>query len=108
VLKRICSERPKDWDRYIDALLFAYREAPQESLGFASFEMLYGRTVNGPLHILRRLWTKEQEDPETRTTYQYVVDLRNKLQETWDAYDGKPSYSALCSNRSLIEFIGLR
>ena len=42
MLKRMCSERPKDLDRYIDA----YREAPQESLGFAPFEMLYGRTVN--------------------------------------------------------------
>jgi len=27
MLKRMCSERPQDWDRYIDALLFAYREA---------------------------------------------------------------------------------
>ena len=84
MLKRMCAERPKDWDRYIDALLFAYREAPQESLGFAPFEMLYGRSVNGPLQILRQLWTKEQDNPETRTTYQYVVDLRNRLQETWD------------------------
>jgi len=70
MLKRMCAERPKDWDRYIDALLFAYREAPQESLGFAPFELLYGRSVNGPLQILRQLWTKEQNDPETRSTYQ--------------------------------------
>ena len=35
MLKRMCSERPRDWDRYIDALLFAYREAPQESLGLS-------------------------------------------------------------------------
>ena len=69
MLKRMCSERPKDWDRYIDALLFAYREAPQESLGFAAFEMLYGRSVKGPLQILRQLWTREQSDPEVRTTY---------------------------------------
>ena len=84
MLRRMCTERPKDWDRYIDALLFAYREAPQESLGFAPFELLYGRSVIGPLQILRQLWTKEQADPNTRTTYQYVVDLRNRLQETWD------------------------
>ena len=83
MLRRMCAERPKDWDRYIDALLFAYREAPQESLGFAPFELLYG-SVNGPLQILRQLWTKEQDNPETRATYQYVVDLRNRLQETWD------------------------
>ena len=84
MLKRMCMEKPKDWDRYIDPLLFAYREAPQESLGFAPFELLYGRSVNGPLQILRQLWTKEQADPETRSTYQYVVDLRNRLQDTWE------------------------
>jgi len=84
MLKCMCSERPQDWDRYIDALLFAYREAPQESLGFAAFELLYGRRVKGPLQILRQLWTREQADPEVRTTYQYVVNLRNRLEETWE------------------------
>jgi len=64
--------------------LFAYREAPQESLGFAAFELLYGRRMKRPLQILRQLWTREQADPEVRTTYQYVVDLRNKLEETWE------------------------
>jgi len=31
MLKRMCAERPKDWDKYINPLLFAYREIPQES-----------------------------------------------------------------------------
>ena len=26
MLKRLCSEQPRQWNRYIDALLFAYRE----------------------------------------------------------------------------------
>ena len=34
MLKKLCVEKPKQWDRYIDPLLFAYREAPQDSLGF--------------------------------------------------------------------------
>ena len=37
MLMRMCAERPKDWDKYIDPLLFAYREAPQESLGVSPF-----------------------------------------------------------------------
>jgi len=45
ILKRMCAEKPKDWDRYLPALLFAYREVPQESLSFSPFELLYGRTV---------------------------------------------------------------
>jgi len=40
MLKRMCVEKPKDWDRYLPALLFAYREVPQESLGFSPFELL--------------------------------------------------------------------
>jgi len=68
----------------MDALLFAYPEAPQESLGFAPFGMLYGRSVKGPLRILRQLWTREQSDPEVRTTHQYAVDLRDRLEETWE------------------------
>ncbi len=82
MLKKMCAEQPKQWDRYIAPLLFAYREAPQESLAFSPFELLYGRTVRGTLAILKELWTNEIESEEVRTTYQYVLDLRNRLEET--------------------------
>ena len=82
MLKRLCQERPKDWDRYIPAVLFAYRETPQASLGFAPFELLYGRTVRGPMQILYELWAKDSTPDEVKTTYEYVLDLRNKLEET--------------------------
>ena len=81
MLKRMCQERPKDWDRYLPAVLFAYREVPQVCTGFSPFELLYGRTVRGPMQVLKELWTKSEE-PELQTTYQYVFDLRNKLEET--------------------------
>ena len=40
MLKRLCSEQPRQWHRYINLLLFAYREIPQESTGFSPFELL--------------------------------------------------------------------
>ncbi|XP_064479202.1 uncharacterized protein LOC135392418 [Ornithodoros turicata] len=82
MLKKMCQERPKDWDRYLEALLFAYGEVPQESLGFSPFELLYGRHVRGPLAVLKELWTEESLQPEVRTTYEYVLELRNRLEET--------------------------
>ena len=82
MLKRLCQEKPKDWDRYVPAVLFAYREAPQASLGFSPFELLYGRTVRGPMQILHDLWTKEETPEEVKTTYEYVIDLRNRLEDT--------------------------
>lgn len=82
MLKRMCAERPRDWDRYLSPLLFAYREVPQESTGFAPFDLLFGRTIRGPMKVLRELWTKEVEDTETKTTYQYVLDLSERIEET--------------------------
>ena len=82
MIKRMASERPKDWDRYIGPLLFAYREVKQESMGFSPFELLYGRTVRGPMRILRELLTDETVDPEVKTTYEYVLDLKDRLNET--------------------------
>ena len=62
-------------------MLFAYREVSQESTGFVPFELLYGRTVRGPKTILKQLWTKEVEDPEVKTSYEYVFDLRERLED---------------------------
>ena len=82
MLRRMCAECPKDWDRYLPALLFAVREVPQESLGFSPFELLYGQNVRGPMAILRELWTDEVEDEEVRSTYDYVINLRKRLEHT--------------------------
>ena len=81
MLIRMCSEQPKELDRFIGPLLFAYREVPQESTGFSPFELLYGRTLSSDV-ILRDLWTKEGIDNKVITTYQYVFDLRNRIEET--------------------------
>ena len=82
MLKRMCSEQPRMWHRYINPLLFAYREVPQSSTGFSPFELLYARNVRGPMKILRELWTKETPETEVKNSYQYVFDLREKLEET--------------------------
>ena len=34
------------------------------------------------MEILRRLWIKDLEPSEVKTTYQYVLDLRSRLEET--------------------------
>lgn len=66
MLRRLCAERPKDWNRYLSSALFAYRDPTQESLGFSPFELVYSHTVRGPMRILRELWTKEVTDPDIK------------------------------------------
>ena len=83
MLKRMIQEQPREWDRFIEPLLFAYREAPIDSLGgFSPFELLYGRIVRGPMSILREIWSTEEIEEEVKDTYEYVLDLRQRLQET--------------------------
>ena len=82
MLKKMCKEKPRTRDRFIPAILLAYRELPHESTGFSLFQLLYGRTVRGSMRIMRELWTGDQENEEVRTASQYVLDLRNRVEET--------------------------
>ena len=80
-LHRMYTERPKDWDRYLPALLFATREVPQKSLGFSPFELFYGCEVRGRMAIFKELWSEEISDAQVLSTYQYVIDYRERLEQ---------------------------
>ena len=82
ILKRLCAESPKQWDRYLPAVLFAYRSSVQESSGFSPFELVFGRKIRGPMEILRAYWGKEEEQEDVKQVYQYVIELRQRLQDT--------------------------
>ena len=84
MLFKLCTEHPRNWHKMIDPLLFAYREVPNESTGFSPFELMYGRHVRGPLQILQKLWTGDVNQEEVRTTYDYVINLRDKLESTME------------------------
>ena len=62
--------------------MFAYREASQKATGFSPFELFYERTVREPVQILKKLWTKKTDVPEVKTSYQYVLELRERLDDT--------------------------
>ena len=60
MLRAYCYEQDKDWDKGVHLLLFAAREAVQESLAFSPFELLFGREVRGPLKLLKESWLDEE------------------------------------------------
>jgi len=82
MLRRVTAERPKDWSRYLVPLMFVVRDTPQDSIGFSPFALLYGRTVRTPMMLLRELWIGEVEEAETKTTYEYVLDLQERIEST--------------------------
>ena len=73
LLKKVASEKPKDWHRYLGPLMFAVRDTPQDSTGFTPFELLYGHKVQTPMTVLKRISTGKDENPEVKTAYQYVM-----------------------------------
>lgn len=56
MLQKFVDDTGKDWDRWLQLLLFACREVPQASTGVSPFELLYGWDVQGPLDVLRKSW----------------------------------------------------
>ena len=82
MIQKMAAEKPSDWDRYIPALLFSYREVAQSSLVFSPFELVCGRSVRGPMSVLRYIWADEDINEQTKTTYQYVLELRERLEST--------------------------
>ena len=82
MLMKVVEKDPKNWDRYISAILFAYREVPNATTGLSPYEMVYGRKVRGPMSILKNLFTNEFIENETKNVYEYLIDLKNRLDIT--------------------------
>jgi hypothetical protein len=53
IIKIYCLEHEKDWDEGVHLLLFAVRQAVQESLRFSPFELVFGHSLCGPLKLLK-------------------------------------------------------
>ena len=79
MLRKLAEKEPKNWDRFVNAALFAYREIPNETTGFSPYEMIYGRRVRGPMSILKNIFTNQFIEQETKDIYEYIFDLKNRL-----------------------------
>ncbi|XP_057183752.1 uncharacterized protein LOC130550329 [Triplophysa rosa] len=77
MIRKFVHEDAKNWDKWLEPLLFAVREVPQASTGFSPFELLYGRQPRGVLDVLKETW---EDGPSTsKNEIQFVLDLRAKL-----------------------------
>ncbi len=77
MIRKFVHDDAKNWDKWLEPLLFAVREVPQASTGFSPFELLYGRQPRGVLDVLRETW--EEGPSESKNEIQHVLDLRTKL-----------------------------
>ena len=83
MLQTLVQDHQKIWDKYLPYLMFACREAVHESTGFSPFELVFGRQVRGPLHIIKEMW----ESPNNNSALpdnviMYMQRLQNQLHDT--------------------------
>ena len=74
-------EHGRDWDEGVHLVLFAAREAVEESLGFSPFELVFGRAVRGPLKVLKEAWLGEDSSVNL---LEYVSRLRQRILDAVD------------------------
>ena len=81
MVKKICEDEPEIWDKYLQPLLFAYREVPQCTTGFSPFELIFGHNVRGPLFLAKEKLLENNDDPEQLEVTRYVMSMREKIKE---------------------------
>jgi hypothetical protein len=96
------NEHPKQWHRYTVLLLFAIRTT-ENANKYTPFELFFGRMPHTHLDVLHDLWTGQSDDLETKTTYQYVLDLTNRIKETCKLAEDKIAESPIRNKRRFIQ-----
>ena len=77
MLKKYCFDTGRSWDEGVPFVLFAIRDARQESLGFSPAELVFGRNVRGPLRVLKE---KFLSGTDTKFSVQnYVAQCKTRL-----------------------------
>ena len=67
----------KDRDKLLPYLLFAYREVPQASTGFAPFELSYSRSICRTLDLVQEAW--EADIRSCESVIPHVLSMQEKL-----------------------------
>ena len=81
MLKKYCLEHGSDWDRELPFALFAIRSAPNESLGFSPFDLIFGHVPRGPLDVVYDKWLENKGE---MNLLDYVSSFKAKLHQAWD------------------------
>ena len=64
MLRKYCVETEKQWDEGVPFVLFAARDAVQESIGFSSAQLVFGHTPRGLLRSLNKQFLSCKSTPK--------------------------------------------
>ena len=86
MMRSLTEKFPDSWDEALPWILFAYREVPVETLGYSPFDLLFGRSVAGPLSLLKSSWLQETNlDSAKQNVVEFVLKTREQLRHALQA-----------------------
>ncbi|OCT57681.1 hypothetical protein XELAEV_18003139mg [Xenopus laevis] len=81
ILKKFVNESGKDWDVKLPLVLMAIRATPSAATKLSLFEMITGRKMILPQHLLYK--TMDYNLMNATTAHQYMENLRKHLQDAF-------------------------
>lgn len=78
MLRKYCLENEKSWVEGVPFILFAAREAFQESLGFSPVSLIYGHTPRSSLKSLQEKFLSFKSSPE-KNVLDYISQFHEHL-----------------------------
>jgi len=86
MLRSLTDQFPDSWDLALPWILFAYREVPVETLGCSPFDLLFGRSVAGPLSLLKNTWLQDTDlGGAKQNVVEFILNTRDRLRHGIDA-----------------------
>ena len=84
-LKTLTDRFPDSWDNALCWVLFGYREVVNETTGFSPFELLFGRSVKGPLTLIKQAMLQETDlSRSKKSVVEFMLDTRERLRTGLD------------------------
>jgi len=81
MVSKMAADHPKIWYKYLEYVLWALREIPNETMGVLPWVMVFGHLPRGPLAVLKKSWCggKTLSLNLGKSTTDFLNDLRQKL-----------------------------
>ncbi|KAL1248034.1 hypothetical protein QQF64_023410 [Cirrhinus molitorella] len=109
MLKKFVASNQKDWDVKLPLVLMAIRATPSQSTGMPPFELMTGRQMTLPLHLLYQ--PGDSNLVTAYTTHQYLEELQKHLrtafafaqQQLQKSAEGRKAYYDQKASREELE-----
>jgi hypothetical protein len=83
LIAKVAAEHPKKWTSYLPYIMWALREAPNETTGVPPYLLVYNRLPRGPLAILKESWLGNRDLPVSLG--KRAEDFLNEIKENLEA-----------------------